>query len=105
MTKVVDFKLKNNMFQTGLFDKRDSFPFSIVRMPRKSSKIPSNIFYMSTEAECLETARVCNNQNSFLNSINPLERRMISQEAKKMPNSSRPFKIFQQTSKVILTML
>ena len=32
---------------------KKSFPYSIVRMPEKSSNIPSNIFCMSTGAECL----------------------------------------------------
>ena len=78
---------KKKKFQISLFDKIDSFPFSIVRMCEKSSNIPSNIFYMSTRAEYLRIARACNSQNSFLNSINPFVRRMISQVAKKMQNS------------------
>ena len=65
-----------------LSDKGDSFPFSIVRIPEKSSNIPSNIFCMSIGAEYLRIARACNNQNSFLNSINSLVRRMNSQGAK-----------------------
>ena len=32
-------KIKNNTFQICLFDKRDSFPFSIVRIPRKCINI------------------------------------------------------------------
>ena len=57
----------------GLFDKRDIVPFSIVKMREKSSKIPSNIFSVSIRADCLRIARACNNQKTFLNSINPLE--------------------------------
>ena len=37
----LDIKIKDWKFQFGLFDKRDSFPFSIVRMPDKSSNLPS----------------------------------------------------------------
>ena len=33
-----------NKFQIDLFDKRDSFPFSIIKTPEKSSNVPSNIF-------------------------------------------------------------
>ena len=51
-----DIKIKNNKFQKGLFNKRNSFPSSIVRMPEKFSTIPPNIFYMSTGAECLRIA-------------------------------------------------
>ena len=32
---------------------KKSFPYSIFRMPEKSSNIPSNIFCMSIGAECL----------------------------------------------------
>ena len=53
----LDIKTKINKFQIDLFDKRDSFPFSIVRMPEKSSNIPSNISYMSIGADCLRIAR------------------------------------------------
>ena len=37
--------IKARKFQFSLFDERDSFPFSIVRMPDKSSNIPSSIVY------------------------------------------------------------
>lgn len=82
----VDIKMKNNEFQIGRFNKRDSFPFSILRMPEKSSNIPSNIFYTSIGANCLGIARIaiaCNNESSFLNFIYRLVRRVISKEAKK----------------------
>lgn len=41
----LDIKIKNNQFQMGLFGKRDSFSFSIVRMPEQSSNVPSSMFY------------------------------------------------------------
>ena len=41
----LSIEIRNNKFEVGLFDKRDNFNFSIVRMPEKSSNIPSNIFY------------------------------------------------------------
>ena len=75
--------------------KRDIFPFSIVRMPEKSS----NIFDISIGVECLRIARVYNNQNSFLNSINPFVRRMISQRAKKCRITNVSFSNFQKTLK------
>ena len=31
---VLNIKIKDEKFHFGLFDKRDSFPFSIVRMPK-----------------------------------------------------------------------
>ena len=40
----LDIKIKNNKFQIGIFDQRDSVPLSIVRMPKKSSNISKYIF-------------------------------------------------------------
>ena len=41
----LNIKIKDGKFHFGLFDKRDSFSFSIVRMPDKSSNAPSSIVY------------------------------------------------------------
>ena len=79
----LSIKLKNNQFQVGLFDKRDKFPFSIVRMPYKSSNIPSNIFYASIGAETLRIARASNNSTLFFSSVKPLFDRMFKQGATK----------------------
>ena len=51
---------------------------------------------MSTRAEYLRIARACNNQNSFLNSINPFVRRMISQGAKKCRTANVLLKFFNE---------
>ena len=53
----LDIVIQNNIFVHKLFDKRDAFPFSIVRMPDLSSNIPSNIFYGSVFSELLRTTR------------------------------------------------
>ena len=53
----LDITIKNKKFVYKLFDKRDSFPFSIVRMPYLSSNIPQNIFYSSLVGEILRIAR------------------------------------------------
>ena len=37
----LQIEIENGKFMLGLFDKRDNFPFSIVRMPYKSSNLPS----------------------------------------------------------------
>ena len=47
----------NNIFVYKLYDKRDAFPFSIVRMPYISSNIPYNIFYNTILSEILRIAR------------------------------------------------
>ena len=39
----LNIKVKDGKFHFDLFDKRDSFPFSIARIPDKSSSVPSTI--------------------------------------------------------------
>ena len=80
----LDITLKDNQFEIGLFDKRDAFPFSIVRMPHKSSNIPSSIFYSSIGAEVLRIARVSTNSERFSSSVLPLIFRMIKQGGTKL---------------------
>ena len=53
----LDISVLDNMFVYKLYDKRDSFPFSIVRMPHIDSNIPQNIFYSSIKGEFLRIAR------------------------------------------------
>ena len=72
----LNIKIKDGKFQFGLFDKRDSFPFSIVRMP---SNVPSSIVYSAIGAESLRIARASNNSESFSTAIKPLIARMSRQ--------------------------
>ena len=55
-------------FIFDLFDKRDSFPFSIVRMPDKPSNVPSSLVYSAIVPESLRIARTSNNPESFFQS-------------------------------------
>ena len=68
----LDIKIKDGKFHFGLFDKRDSFPFSIVRMSGKSSNVPSSIVYSAIGAESLRIARASNNPELFSTAIKPL---------------------------------
>ena len=79
----LQIKIIDNQFDVSLYDKRDDFNFDIVRMPHKSSNIPSNVFDNTINAECLRVARVCNNSNNFSKSIKPMIARMIKQGANK----------------------
>jgi len=85
--------INNNKFQMGLFDKRDNFKFNIVRMPFKSSNIPSNMFYSAIGAESLRIARASNNSTAFSKAIKPLVARMMKQGGYKtrISNSLRKF--------------
>ena len=75
----LDIKIKDGKFHFGLFDKRDSFPFSIVRMPGKSSNMPSSIVCSAIGTESSRSARASNNPESFSTAIKPLIARMSRQ--------------------------
>ena len=79
----LQINLLDGKFRTSLFDKRDSFPFSIVRMPYKSSNIPSRIFYASLGAEILRIGRTTMTLECFVASSKCLIGRMIKQGGEK----------------------
>ena len=64
----LQIQISNRQFISSLFDKRDDFPFSIVRMPFRTNNIPSKIFYSSIGAEVLRIARTTSNNVDFLHS-------------------------------------
>ena len=69
-------------FNTKLYDKRDDFPFSIVRLPFLSSNIPTSMFYSSIGAEILRIGRVSSSTCNFLSSCKTLIERVKKQGAK-----------------------
>ena len=75
----LNIKIKDGKFHFGLFDKRDSFPFSIARMPDKSNNVPSSIIYSTIVSKSLRTARASNNPESFSIAIKPLIAHMSRQ--------------------------
>ena len=75
----LNIKIKDGKFHFGLFDKRDSFSFSIVRMPDKSSIVSSTIVYSAIGAESLRITRASNNPESFSTAIKPPIARMSRQ--------------------------
>ena len=60
--------IKGRFFETSLYDKRDSFPFSIVRMPYKCSNMPSKIFKATIGGEILRIGRASSSKVSFFGS-------------------------------------
>ena len=70
----LDLALEKNKqhIDVKLFDKRDAFPFSIVRLPFASSNIPTSMFYSSISAEVLRIGRICFSQRNFLTSAKPV---------------------------------
>ena len=77
----LDITILNRIFVYKLFDKRDDFPFSIVKMPFLSSNIPYNIFYNTILSEILRIARCSLLYPDFLTKARELCRRMKRQGA------------------------
>jgi len=78
----LDLSITDRKFNIKLFDKRDSFPFAIVRMPFILSNMPSIIFYSSIGAEILRISRASNTTDHFISTSKVLLNRMTSQGAK-----------------------
>ena len=75
----LDVTVINGIFVYRLFDKRDNFPFFIVRMPDLSGNIPSHVFYGSVMSEFLRISRCTLLYSDFLPSATCLFKRMINQ--------------------------
>ena len=74
--------IENQKFLYKLYDKRDSFPFHIVRLPNLSSNIPKSIFYSALVGEFLRIARSSSQVDFFVPKAKELIIRMKNQGAK-----------------------
>ena len=72
-----------DQFIYKLYDKRDAFPFHIVRFPFKCSNLPSKMFYNTISAEILRIGRASLSHGDFLASAEPFLKRMRCQGAQK----------------------
>ena len=77
----LDITIRDKRFVYKLFDKRDAFPFSIVRMPFMNSNIPESIFYSALIGEFLRIARSTLMHEDFLEKAINLCKRMSIQGA------------------------
>jgi len=77
----IEITIVDNKFSLKLYDKRDDFGFSIVRMPYASNNMPSTIFYSSFCSELLRIARCTTGKDDYLNSSCLLMDRMYAQGA------------------------
>ena len=77
----LDITIQDSIFIYKLYDKRDAFPFHIVRMPHKSSNIPQSIFYSALVGEFLRIARSTLRLADFLPKAHDLTTRMQNQGA------------------------
>ena len=75
----LDISIVDGKFIYKLYDKRDDFPFFIVRMPHMNSNIPSNIFYSALVGEFLRIARSTLRLADFLPKAKSLLERMNNQ--------------------------
>ena len=92
----LNIKIKDGQFHFFPFDKSDSFPFFIVRIPNKSSNVPSSIVYSAIGAESLRIASASNNPESFSTAIKPLIARMIRQGVSIVKINSSLLKFFNK---------
>ena len=53
----LDISIKDGNFLLKPFDKADTFPFSVLRMPVQIINMPSSFFYLTSEAEILRIAK------------------------------------------------
>ena len=70
---------RDDIFVYTLYDKRDPFPLSIVRMPNLSSNIPSNTFYGAVFSELLRIVRATLLFDDFMPRACQLYHRMFLQ--------------------------
>ena len=77
----LDIRIIKDKFSLKLYDKRDDFGFSIVRMPYASNNMPFSIFYSSFCSELIRIARCSTDKDNFIGSAVPLMVRMFDQGA------------------------
>ena len=77
----LEIKIEGKKFIYKLYDKRDNFPFDIVRMPHMSSNIPKAIFYSALVGEFLRIGRSTLKFEHFETKAKELLKRMLSQGA------------------------
>ena len=77
----LDISKEDDIFVYKLYDKRDAFPFHIVRMPHKCSNIPESIFYSALKGEFLRIARATLRLQDFIPKAQELTKRMENQGA------------------------
>ena len=75
----LEIRIEDGQFVYKLYDKRDAFPFSIVRMPYLSSNIPKKIFYSALVGEFLRIARATLHLSDFIPKATDLIKRMLNQ--------------------------
>ena len=78
----LDINLVDWKFVDKLYDKRDSFPFFIVRKSHIDSNIPNNIFYSAFSGETFRIGRSTRHFSDFLPRVSELISKILRQGGK-----------------------
>ena len=100
----LDIKISNKKFSLGLHDKRESFPFSTVRMLYLLSNATSKIFYASLGTGILKIGRTNTDFNKFI-SCETFISKMINQGSKLKSTERFSCKIYGKNVEVFASLL
>ena len=94
----LDIKIIGDKFVYKLYDKRDEFPFFIVRMPDRRSNIPSYIFYGTIRSEIIRLARSTLLLEDFVPRMGAFFKRMLNQGADRLKMLNQYTRAFRNHS-------
>ena len=75
----IDLSIKDGIFSTAVFDKRDGFSFKIVNFPHLDSNIPCKPAYGVYISQLVRIGRICDSYNNFTIRHYQLTRRLVKQ--------------------------
>ena len=78
----LDIEIEDHIFEYKLYDKRNAYPFHIVRFPFLSSNMPRKMIYNTISAEILRICRATKKFNNFSFDVAEFFKRMKRQGAK-----------------------
>ena len=96
----LDITILDKKFNLKLYDKRDAFSFSIVRMPHITNNMPSKIFYSTTGSEILRIATCTTDASQFVTTCKNLLTRMFNQGARYKKTKTTLNKFFNKNKYV-----
>ena len=95
--------VKHTKFETDVYDKRDAFPFFIVRMPYRDSNIPARMFYEAVTSEILRIVRTKSSKEMFQKLITILLTKMYRQGCENIQLKIRMDRLFAKRFEIFTT--
>lgn len=95
--------VKHTKFETDVYDKRDAFPFFIVRMPYRDSNIPTRMFYEAVRSEILCIVRTKSSKEMFQKLITILLTRIYRQGCENIQLKIRMDRLFGKRFEIFTT--